>query len=71
MDGMSAAQFSAMLGQWVGAAICLGALALSVKGLHVEYKEHANRGLRLITLGSVVGMLGCLIFAIATKLVGF
>lgn len=71
MHEMTLMQISGMVGQWVAAAICLGALALSVKGIHIEYKYKASRGLRYITIGSVIGAMGCFIFAIATKLVGF
>lgn len=71
MDGMTAIQISAMLGQWVGVVVCMVAIGVTLKGIQIEYKYKADRGLKYITIGSVCGLMGGFIFAIATKLVGF
>ena len=71
MDGMSAAQFSAMLGQWVGAVVCMVAIGFTLKGIKIEFQYKADKGFKYITIGSVCGLIGGFIFAIATKLVGF
>ena len=68
---MSVVQISAMLGQWAGAAICMVAVVISVKGIEIEQKYQAHKGFRHITKGSVIAALGCFIFAIATKFLGF
>jgi len=71
MDEMSAMQISAMLGQWVGAAFCMVAVVVTLKGIYIEYQYKADKGFKYITIGSVCGLIGGFIFAIATKLVGF
>ena len=64
-------QVSALLGQWVGAAICLGAIIVGAVGISMEIKYKAPRGLLWITISTFLGMVGAFVFAIATKLVGF
>lgn len=71
MDEMSLMQISAMLGQWVGAVVCMIAIMITLKGIHIEYQYKAEKGFKYITIGSVCGLIGGFIFAIATKLVGF
>ena len=64
-------EISAMLGQWVGAAICLGAIIVCAVGINIEVKHKAPKGFLWITIGSVLGLIGGCIFAIATKMLGF
>ena len=71
MHEMTAVEISAMLGQWVGTAVCFGAAIVCLIGINIEYKYKASRGFRLITTGSVVFGIGCFVFALATKLLGF
>jgi len=71
MHEMSTMQISGMLGQWVSVAVCMIAIGLMLKGIHIEYQYKADKGLKYITVGSVCGFIGCFIFAIATKLLGF
>jgi len=68
---MTPLEISAMLGQWVGAAICLGAIIVCAVGISIEIKYKAPRGFLWITIGSILGLAGGFIFAVATKLVGF
>lgn len=68
---MTPQEVSAMLGQWVGAAICLGAIIVCALGIHIEIKHKAPKGFLWITVGSVLGLTGGFIFALATKLLGF
>jgi len=68
---MTPLEISAMLGQWVGAAICLGAVIVGAVGISMEIKYKAPRGLLWITISAFLGMIGAFVFAIATKLVGF
>lgn len=71
MHEMTAMEISAMLGQWVGAAVCFGAAMVCLIGINIEYKYKASRGHHLITLGSVIFGIGCFIFAVATKMLGW
>ncbi len=68
---MSPLQISALMGQWFGAAICLGAIIVSAIGINIEIKQKAPRGFRFITIGSVLFGIGCFVFALATKMLGF
>lgn len=68
---MTPLEVSAMLGQWVGAAICLGAIIVCAMGINIEIKYKAPKGFLWITVGSVLGLTGGFIFALATKMLGF
>lgn len=68
---MTPLQISALLGQWVGAAFCLGAIVVMAVGINIELKYKAARGLFWITVGSFLGLVGGTLFAIATKMLGF
>lgn len=68
---MTPLQISGLLGQWVGLSIVLGAVIICLIGINIEYKYKAPRGLRFITVGSVIFGIGSFIFALATKLLGF
>ena len=68
---MTAMQISAMLGQWVGAAICLGAIIVGAVGISMEIKYKAPKHLVWISISTSLGMVGAFIYAVATKLLGF
>ena len=68
---MTPLQISGMLGQWFGAAICLGAIIVCAVGINMEIKHKAPRGFLWISIGMFLGMTGSFIYAIATKLLGF
>ena len=83
---MTPLQISALMGQWFGAAICLGAIIvcavginieqkwcrqLMAVGINIELKFKAPRGFLWITVGSFLGLVGGTIFALATKMLGF
>ncbi len=68
---MTPLQISALMGQWLGAAFCLGAIIIMAVGINIEIKSKAPRGLFWITVGSFLGLVGATIFALATKMLGF
>lgn len=68
---MTPLQISGLMGQWFGAAICLGAIIVCAVGIQIEIKHKAPKGFLWITIGSVLGLIGGCIFAIATKMLGF
>lgn len=68
---MTPLQISALMGQWFGAAIVLGAIIMWTVGINVEYKYHASRGQKLITIATGLFGIGCFIYAVGTKLLGF
>jgi len=68
---MTPLQISALMGQWFGAAICLGAIIVCAVGINIELKYKAPRGFLWITVGSFLGLVGGTIFALATKMLGF
>lgn len=68
---MTPLQISGLLGQWVGAAVCLGAIIVSGVGINMEIKHKAPRGFLWISVGMFLGMTGSFIYAVATKLLGF
>jgi len=68
---MTPLQISALMGQWIGAAFCLGAIIVCAAGINIEIKYKAPRGFLWLTIGMFLGMVGNFIYAIATKLVGF
>ena len=68
---MTPLQVSAMLGQWVAAAICLGAIIVGAVGISMEIKYKAPKHLVWISVSTSLGMIGAFTYAIATKLLGF
>ena len=68
---MTPLQISGLLGQWVGAAICLGAIIVCAVGVNIEIKYKAPRGFLWLTVAMFLGMVGNFVYALATKLVGF
>jgi len=68
---MTPLQISGLMGQWIGAVFCLGAIIVMAVGINIELKYKAHRGFFWITVGSFLGLVGGTIFAIATKMLGF
>jgi len=68
---MTPFQISALMGQWLGAALCLGAIIVCAVGIQIEIKQKAPKGFLWITIGMFLGMTGSFIYAIATKMLGF